>query len=163
MNNVNKYFTPENSHKVFLCHINDEDNTKVVELQCYYDTTTKTVDAYNFEGYQDTENYIDRIIDVIEEVVHEYEDEDSRLSPEEIEERNSMLVQENVYEYDSNVQLKRLIKLLDDPIVEGDDNSEYGLVYHYGEYDDFSCYGDGYTWYAKIIDSAVIKEKQIDK
>lgn len=157
MSIVDKYFTLENSHKVFLCHINDEDNAKVVELQCYYDTTTKTVEAYNFEESQDTENYIDRIFDVIEEVIHE--DEDSRLSPEEIEERSSMLVQENVYSYNTNAQLNRLIKLLDDPIVEGNDNSEYGLVYHYGEYDDFSCHGDGYTWYAKIIDSAVIKEK----
>ena len=161
MSNVDKYFTQENSHKVFLCHINDEDNAKVIELQCYYDIDYKTVEAYSFEEDQDTDNYIDKIIDVIEEVVHEYED--SRLTPEEIEERNSMLVQENVYSYNTNAQLNRLIKLLDDPIVEGDDNSEYGLVYHYGEYDDFSCYGDGYTWYAKIIDSAVIKEKQIDK
>lgn len=159
MSNIDKYFVQENSHKVFLCHINDEDNAKVIELQCYYDTTSNTVEAYNFEESQDTENYIDRIIDIIEEVIHEYEDEDSRLSPEEIEERSSMFVQENVYSYNTNAQLNRLIKLLDDPIVEGDDNSGYGLVYHYYEYDDFSCHGDGYTWYAKVIDSAVIKEK----
>lgn len=152
------YFIPENSHKVFLCHINDEDNARVVELQCYYDTASNTVEAYNFEESQDTENYIGKIFDVIEEVVYEY-DEDSRLTPEEIEERNSMLVQENVFSYDTNTQLNKLIKLLDDPIVEGDGNSEYGLVYYYGEYDDFSCYGDGWTWYAKIIDYAVIKEK----
>ncbi len=159
MSNVDKYFTQENSHKVFLCHINDEDSAKVIELQCYYDIDYKNVEAYNFEEGQDTENYIDRIIDVIEEVVHEYDDEDSRLTPEEIEERNSMLVQENVYSYNTNVQMNRLIKLLDDPIVEGNISSEYGLVYYYGEYDDFSCYGDGWTWYAKIIDCAVIKEK----
>ena len=158
MNNIDKYFTQENSHKVFLCHINDESNAKVIELQCYYDIDYKTVEAYNFEEAQDTENYIDKIIDVIEEVVHEYEDEGSILTPEEIEERSSMLVQENVYSYKTIAQLNRLIKLLDDPIVEGNINSEYGLVYHYGEYDDFSCYGDGWTWYAKIIDRAVIKE-----
>lgn len=156
MNNIDKYFKQENSHKVFLCHINDEDNAKVIELQCYYDIDYKTVEAYNFEEAQDTENYIDNIIDVIEEVVHEYED--SRLTPEEIEERNSMLVQENVYSYNTNTQLNKLIKLLDDPIVEGDSNSEYGLVYYYGEYDDFSCYGDGWAWYAKIINCAVIEE-----
>lgn len=159
MSNVDKYFTQENSHKVFLCHINDEDNAKVIELQCYYDTTSHIVEAYNFEEAQDAENYIDKIIDVIEEVLHEYEDEGSRLTPEEIGERSSMLVQENVFSYNTNTQLNRLIKLLDDPIVEGDINSEYGLVYHYGEYDDFSCYGDGWAWYAKIIDNAVIKEK----
>ena len=33
MSNVDKYFTQENSHKVFLCHINDEDSAKVIELQ----------------------------------------------------------------------------------------------------------------------------------
>ena len=159
MNNIDKYFTQENRHKVFLCHINDEDSAKVIELQCYYDNTSHIVEAYNFEEAQDTENYIDRIIDVIEEVVHEYDDEDSRLTSEEIEERNSMLVQENVFSYNTNTQLNRLIKLLDDPIVEGDNNSEYGLVYYYGEYDDFSCHGDGWTWYAKIIGNAVIKEK----
>ena len=159
MSNVDKYFTQENSNKVFLCHINDEDNAKVIKLQCYYDINYKTVEAYSFEEDQDTDNYIDKIIDVIEEVAHEYDAEDSRLTPEEIEERNSMLVQENVFSYNTNAQLNKLIKLLDDPIVEGDNNSEYGLVYHYGEYDDFGCYGDGWTWYAKIIDCAVIKEK----
>lgn len=159
MSNVDKYFTQENSNKVFLCHINDEDSAKVIELQCYYDTTSHIVEAYSFEEDQDTDNYIDKIIDVIEEVVHEYDDEDSRLTPEEIEERNSMLVQENVYSYNTNTQLNKLIKLLYDPIVEGDSNSEYGLVYYYGEYDDFSCYGDGWAWYAKIINCAVIEEK----
>ena len=159
MSNVDKYFTQENSNKVFLCHINDEDNAKVIELQCYHDIKYKTVEAYSFEEDQDTDNYIDKIIDVIEEVVHDYDEDGQRLTPEEIEERNSMLVHENVFSYNTNTQLNKLIKLLDDPIVEGNINSEYGLVYHYGEYDDFSCHGDGWTWYAKIIDNAVIKEK----
>lgn len=82
--------------------------------------------------------------------------------------------QPSVYRYAGKDELKELLEVLgesegSEPIINNSrfDNDEYignlvydyGLVYYWSEYDDFSCYGDGTTYYVGIIDGAKIEGK----
>lgn len=73
-------------------------------------------------------------------------------------------IQPNVYKYNSKENLELIINSLNNPIIVDSnlgvdankvyiDNLEtkYGVLYYYTEYDDYSCYGDGFTHYVKII------------
>ena len=157
-NNVKEFFTKENTHKIFLCNLNYSNTPK--RLQCYYDVDDGCVYAYSWDDARDIDDYLEYVDNVIEEVLFEDDfvppKDESVLSDEDIEYLENQRVGEDLYEYNSKEQLDNLIRLLRVDIVEGCVDSDYGLLYYYAQYDDFDCYGDGYTHYIKIIDKARI-------
>ncbi len=158
MSNVKDFFTKENTHKIFLCNMKYSTETK--RLQCYYDIDYDRVEAYSWDDARDPKDYLEHVDSVIEEVLFEDDfvptKDETELSTDDISYLDNQRVGEDLYEYDSKEQLDKLIKLLRVHIVEGCEDSEYGLLYYYSQYDDFDCYGDGWTHYVKIIDKARI-------
>lgn len=159
VNSVREFFSKENSHKVYSCLVGNE----YVLLQCYYDIDYDKVEAYNWNNPEDAYNYIDKIDEVFGEHIFDDEDDiDRNITEEDLNFRDSLLVQEDVYEYRSNQDLTKLLLIFGVDVVNGDKESTQGLVFCYSEYDDFSCYGDGFTHYAKIINNANINNTNID-
>ena len=156
MSNVKEFFTKENSHKVFLCNMYGQ--SEPVKLQCYYDIDDGVIGAYLWDDCNNIGDYINEISSVIEEVLFEddFNDDLQLQTEDEVKYLESKLVYDDIYEYNSNDELKEIIKSLHVHVIEGYQNSSYGLLYYYSEYDDFACYGDGYTHYIKIIDKARI-------
>ena len=75
------------------------------------------------------------------------------------------LICDDTYQYSNKIELEGILKSLNQPIISsggfGEDSdtqyitslqSDYGLVFYWSEYDDFSCYGDGFTHHVKIIE-----------
>ena len=74
------------------------------------------------------------------------------------------LICDDTYQYSNKIELEEILKALNQPIISGvgfgEDSytqyitslqSYYGIVFYWSEYDDFSCYGDGFTSYVKVI------------
>ena len=74
------------------------------------------------------------------------------------------LVCDDTYQYSNKIELEEILKALNQPIIRGagcgEDSDtqyitslqcDYGIVFYWSEYDDFSCYGDGFTSYVKVI------------
>lgn len=158
VNSVREFFNKENSHKVYSCLVDGE----VILLQCYYDIDYDNVEAYNLDNPEDACNYIDKIDEVFGEHIFDDEDDEGDITVEDMNFRDSLLVQKDVYEYHSNQDLTKLLSIFGVDVVNGDKESTQGLVFYYSEYDDFSCYGDGFTHYAKIINNAIINKTNID-
>lgn len=158
MSNVSKYFNKENNHKVFYCVVNGEEAL----LQCYYNIDHDCVEAYFWTDPRDLENYIDDIQEVLCEQTFEddfdYSGKENLLSKEDQDTLKSAMIQEAVYSYSSKEELDKLLTLLRVDIIDGNQDSNKGLFFYYYEYDDYSCYGDGYTYYVKIIDNAEIRK-----
>lgn len=158
MSNVKDFFNKENNHKIFLCNMKYSTETK--RLQCYYDIDDDRVQAYSWDDARDIIDYLEHVDSVIEEVLFEDDfvstKDEIELSDEDVTYLGNQRVDEDVYEYSSKQQLDRLLRLLRVDIIEGCEDSDYGLLYYYAQYDDFDCYGDGYTHYVKIIDKASI-------
>ena len=157
MSNVREFFNKENSHKVFLCNVKGFDDP--IQLQCYYDVVDG-VSAYAYNDNYDCD-FITDITNVINEVEIKQDDNHCDYNEEQTEEEtqflDSKLVDDDdVYTYNTNEELQKLIKCLRVDIMHGNQESQYGLLYYYSEYDDFDCYGDGWTYYIKIIDKARI-------
>ena len=68
------------------------------------------------------------------------------------------------WQYSNREELEQIIKALDNPIISGggwrdedvvkyldSQEKDYGIVFYWSEYDDFSCYGDGFTHHIKVI------------
>ena len=67
------------------------------------------------------------------------------------------LIQQDVYRYNSKDELTDIRVALDEPFIDGGDkkivlSKDFGVVFYWNEYDDFSCYGDGFIHRVKIID-----------
>ena len=67
------------------------------------------------------------------------------------------LIQEDVYQYKSKDELTEILVALNEPIIDGSGkkmvlSKDFGIVFYWSEYDDFSCYGDGFTHRVKIIE-----------
>ena len=151
MNNIKDYFNKENSHKVFCCIVDG----KFLNLQCYYDVDSDTVEAYSWEYQQDSKNYIDAIQEVLyeeefpEDNDNDYEEYEYELSKEDFAKLKSYEVSKDIYKYSSIDHLKEILILLDKPFIynlETDWNSEfhadlsklkvdYGLICSYGYFD----------------------------
>ena len=150
MSNIKDYLNKENSHKVFCCIVDG----KFLQLQCYYDVDSDTVEAYSWEYQQDSKNYIDDIQEVLYEVEFQEENdndyhEEYELSKEDFVRLKSYEVSKDIYKYNSIEHPKEILSLLDSPYIdnlEKDWNSEfnadlsklkfdYGLICSYGYLD----------------------------
>lgn len=160
MKAVNKFFNKENTHKIFLCKVDFSSIPK--KLQCYYNIDDCTVSAFSWDDARDVVDYLNNVVEVISEV--EFEDDFNHsvdrdvLSDEDEKYLESKEVSACLYKYEYNEELQRLIDILDADFVYGDKDSNFGLLYAYDTYDDFDCYGDGFTGYVKIIAKAVIQD-----
>lgn len=74
------------------------------------------------------------------------------------------LIDSDTWQYSNREELEQIIKALDNPIISSggwsdedivkyldSQEKDYGIVFYWSEYDDFSCYGDGFTSYVKVI------------
>lgn len=164
----------DNVYLVFSCKMKDA-SEKLLQVQYYCNDSIKpNYVFYNFEDVSDSKEYTEKDIDEIIGQVHfDVENNDQNYDSFEcmdFEAINEFEIQPNVYAFYSKKNLEFIINSLNNPIIVDSnlgvdakhsldankvyiDNLEtkYGVLYYYTEYDDFSCYGDGFTHYIKII------------
>ena len=151
--------TEKNSHKVYLCKLTDGTEIK---LQVHDSCESAKIDMvmYDHESSDDKQY---REVDVAE-ILHEVEvdkddssdywDSFDKMDFESIE---KYLIQKDVYRYTNQDELTDILVALNEPFIDGADkkmvlSKDFGVVFYWSEYDDFSCYGDGYTHFVKIIE-----------
>lgn len=162
----------ENTNKVYLCKLKDG---SLVEMQVHDNCEsciTENFVLYNFENVDDDKEYLESDIDEIVELVDKdfYDDEDDYCSCKiDFKSLEKFKIQQDVYAYNNLEELRFIFKCLNSPIISGigfTDEQEYidslidesGIVFYWSEYDDFSCYGDGFTYYCKIITGVKVNE-----
>jgi len=157
----------ENIGKVYLCLLcNGQEERLVIHDSCEKEDKVDPV-LYEFDTLNAYYHRSETITEVIEEVLIQRCDEDDEQienNPIDWEALKKFEIQANVFQYKSATELDEILKLLDNPIIDSAgwcDNAEdkylkslpkdYGVVFYWSEYDDFSCYGDGFTHHCKII------------
>ena len=161
----NEVVIKENSHKVFLCKLTDG---RTLELQVHNMSVypnTEVFAFYNFEDVNDNKEYLEEDVEeILEQIEHDwYEHEDSfeNINTDLIE---KYLIDSDVWQYSNREELDEILKALNQPIIKGGGwndkedkaylnslDKDYGIVSYWCEYDDFSCYGDGFTHHVKVI------------
>lgn len=156
----------DNDSNVYLCKLKDG---RTLQLQVH-DTCEFADKAvyvlYNFEDQEDLKEYlacdVEEVLELIEFDWYEgHEDSFDNIDFKSIEKYS---IDADVWQYSNTEELNEILKALDQPMVEGggwDEKDEqeylnsldkdYGIVFYWSEYDDFSCYGDGFTHYVKVI------------
>ena len=156
----------DNDAKVFLCKIKGGRELQLqVHDNCEFDNKPVYV-MYNYEDNNDLKEYLEDDVEEIIELVEfdwheEHEDSFDNIEFKSIE---KYLIDADVWQYSSTEELNEILKALDQPMVKGGGWNEeedmeylnslekdYGIVFYWSEYDDFSCYGDGFTHYVKVI------------
>lgn len=158
----------ENVYLVFSCKMKDG-SEKLLQVQYYCNDPIKpNYVFYNFEDVSDSKEYTEKDIDEIIGQVHFDLDSDSEncysFEGMDFEAIKEFEIQPNVYAFYSKQNLEFIINSLNNPIIVDSElgfdankvyidnlKNNYGVLYYYTEYDDFSCYGDGFTHYVKII------------
>ena len=95
-----------------------------------------------------------------------YEEHEDSFDEMDFKSIEKYLICDDTYRYSNKIELEEILKALNQPIIIGagwGDNgdidyikslqSDYGIVFYWCEYDDFSCYGDGFSHKVKIIES----------
>ena len=163
----NEVVNKENEYKVFLCRLTNGSN---IELQvhdtCEFENKEVFV-FYNFEDDEDSKAYLEEdIAEVLELIEHDwYENHESTFDSMDFKSIEKYLICDDTYQYSNKIELEEILKALNRPIISGagwsEDGdmqyitslkSDYGIVFYWSEYDDFSCYVDGFTHNVKIID-----------
>ena len=160
---VNEY----NECKVYLCKLKDG---RTLQLQVYDTCEFENKAVYTLYNYEDSEDQTAYFEDDVEEIIElvefdwheEHEDSFDEMDFNSIE---KYLICDDTYQYSNKIELEEILKALNQPIISydglGEDSdtqyitslqSDYGLVFYWSEYDDFSCYGDGFTHHVKIIE-----------
>ena len=158
----------DNKFLVFSCKMKDG-SEKLLQIHddCKNPLKPNYV-FYNFEDVSDSKEYTEKDIDEIIGQVHfDLDSNDQNCDSFEgmdFEVIKEFEIQPNVYAYYSKKNLEFIINSLNNPIIVDSnlgfdankvyiDNlkTSYGVLYYYTEYNDFSCYGDGFTHYVKII------------
>lgn len=159
----------DNDAKVFLCKLKDGRELQLqVHDNCEFDNKPVYV-MYNYEDNNDLKEYleddVERIIELVEfDWYDEHEDSFDSIDFKSIE---KYLIDDDVYQYSNTEELDEILKALDQPIIKGVGweeeqkylnslDKDFGIVSYWSEYDDFSCYGDGFTNYVKIISGVKI-------
>ena len=154
----------DNNAKVFLCKLKDGRELQLqVHDNCEYVDRAVYV-LYNFEDKDDLQEYLEDDIEEILESIEfcwydEHQDSFDNIDLKSIE---KYLIDDDVYQYSNTEELDEILKSLDQPIIKGAGweeeqkylnslDKDFGIVFYWSEYDDFSCYGDGFTHYVKII------------
>ena len=156
--NYKDVVTEANSGLVYMCKLI---NGVEIRLQVHENCETEHTDMvlYEFDTLSDKYYREGEIAEILHEV--EFEDEDSdpwdsfdSMAFKSIE---KYLIQKDVYQYKSKDELTDILVALNKPIIDGGDkkkvlSKDFGVVFYWSEYDDFSCYGDGFTHRVKIIE-----------
>lgn len=151
LNLENQYLTQmkDGTTKTLEVGFNNEDNTYVL-----YDA----VDQDDCTVYRDQD--VEEILEVVLGTIYDdYEDEDN-VDWKELE---TVMIQPNVFAYDTKEDLILILKWLNHPIVQTncytdknweeyvqDLDKEYGVVFYWTEYDEWG-YDDPLYYYCKII------------
>ena len=158
--------TEKNSHKVYLCKLTDGAEIK---LQVHDSCESAKIDMlmYAYESSDDKQYREDDIAEILHEVEIEEDDSTYYESFDEMdfESIEKYLIQNDTYQYTNKQELKDIYTALNKPILSGvgilsdeaeseylDSVKDFGIVFYWSEYDDFSCYGDGFTHKVKIIE-----------
>ena len=151
--------TEKNSHKVYLCKLTDGAEIK---LQVHDSCESAKIDMvmYAYESSDDKQYREDDIAEILHEV--EIEEDDSSdhwnsFDKMDFESIEKYLIQDSVYRYNTQDELTDILVALNEPFIDGADkkmvlSKDFGIVFYWSEYDDFSCYGDGFTHRVKIIE-----------
>ena len=157
----------KNSHKVYLCKLTDGTEIK---LQVHDSCESAKIDMvmYDYESSDDKQYREDDIAEILHEVEIEEDDSSDHLDSfdkMDFESIEKYLIQNDVYQYTNKQELKDIYIALNKPILSGagllseeleieyfDSVKDFGVVFYWSEYDDFSCYGDGFTHRVKIIE-----------
>lgn len=155
----------ENEGKVYICKLK---NGQTLELQVHDDCKSSTANfvMYSFEDSEDTKEYLEEDVEeVLEQIEHDWcdqhEDSFENINTDLID---KYLIDSDVWQYSNREELDEILKALNQPIIEGggwndkEDEAylnslpkDYGIVFYWSEYDDFNCYGDGFTHHVKVI------------
>ena len=155
----------ENEAKVYLCKLKDGRTLQLqVHDNCEFPNKTVYV-LYNYDDTNDSTEYLeDDVEEILELVEFDWYTEDS-FDEMDFSSIEKYLICDDTYQYSNKIELEEILKALNKPIISGagwGDNgdmdyikslqSDYGIVFYWSEYDDFSCYGDGFTHHVKIIE-----------
>ena len=149
----------ENCHKVYLCKLTDGTELK---LQVHDTCESATIDMtmYEYESSDDKQYRENEVAEILHEVEID-EDECSyhwdSFDKMDFKSIEKYLIQEDVYRYTNQDELTDILVALNEPFIDGSDkkmvlSKDFGIVFYWNEYDDFSCYGDGFTHRVKIIE-----------
>jgi len=154
----------ENDAKVYLCKLKDG---KTLQLQVHDNckfTNKEVYVLYNYDDTNDSTEYLEvDVEEILESVEFDWCTEDS-FDEIDFSSIEKYLICDDTYQYSNKIELEGILKALNQPIISGagwgEDGdmqyitslqSDYGIVFYWSEYDDFSCYGDGFTSYVKVI------------
>lgn len=155
----------KNDGEVFLCKLKDG---KVLKMQVH-DTCESPTQGdfvlYNYDDPDDLKGYLEGDVEEILELV-KFEGDSDRgggWDTPDFTPIKKYQIDGDVFQYKTKDELKEVLEGLNCPVVSGaawDDGgrfiealpNEYGIVFYWSEYDDFSCYGDGFTHHVKVID-----------
>ena len=165
--NYESVVNEDNDSKVYLCKLKDG---RTLQLQVHDTCEFANKDVYvlyNFEDKEDPTAYfecdVEEVLELIEfDWYEEHEDSFDEMDFNSIE---KYLICDDTYQYSNKIELEEILKALNQPIIIGADwgedgnmqyitslKGDYGIVFYWSEYDDFSCYGDGFTHHVKIIE-----------
>ena len=149
----------ENSHKVYLCKLTDRTELK---LQVHDTCESAAIDMvmYEYESSDDKQYRENEVAEILYEVeIDEDECSDHWDSFDKMDFKSieKYLIQEDVYRYTNQDELTDILVALNEPFIDGAMkkmvlSKDFGVVFYWSEYDDFSCYGDGFTHRVKIIE-----------
>ena len=156
----------QNCSRAYMCKLLDGSE---VRLQVHNASDSAQVDMvlYVYDTNDDTYYREHQIAEILYEV--EVDDEDSTyyesFDEMDFESIEKYLIQNDTYQYTNKQELKDIYTALNKPILSGvgilsdeaeseylDSVKDFGIVFYWSEYDDFSCYGDGFTHMVKIIE-----------
>ena len=157
--------TVDNDGEVFLCNLKDG---RTLQLQVHdnCEESNAIYVFYNYEDQEDLKAYLEEdVAEVLELIEHECgDDNESSFDSMDFKSIETYLIDTDTWQYSSREELDQIIKALDNPIISGggwsdedavkyldSQEKEYGIVFYWGKYDDFSCYGDGFTHHIKVI------------
>ena len=159
MLNYKDVVTESNSGRVYECKLT---NGVEVRLQVHQNCETEHTDMvlYDFDDtYSDKYYRESAVAEILKEV--EFEDEESNhwdsFDSMDFKSIEKYLIQDDVYQYKSKDELTDILVALNEPIIDGSGkkmvlSKDFGVVFYWSEYDDFSCYGDGFSHKVKIIE-----------
>ena len=158
MLNYKDVVTLENVGCVYMCKLIDDTELRLqLHDNCGSETTGMVwydFDTPNGKYYRESD-----IVDILYKV--EFEDEESNhwdsFDSMDFKSIEKYLIQDDVYQYKSKDELTDILVALNEPMIDGSGkksvlSKDFGIVFYWSEYDDFSCYGDGFSHKVKIIE-----------
>ena len=149
----------KNRGKVYLCKLTDGNEIK---LQVHDSCESAEINMVMYD-YESSEDKQYREVDVAE-ILHEVDVDEEDFSDHwdsfdkmDFKSIEKYIIQEDVYQYTNKQELEDILVALNEPFIDEEDkkvvlSKDFGVVFYWSEYDDYSCYGDGFTHKVKIIE-----------